>query len=183
MTCRFICVMGFIPKNSCMFNFIQTDAHICFTEHVMSIYCVKCIIVMSRKIHCRNLTYCEISTINIVFRGPKYKTHLNECIPEVWGGNWAFSVKVKTSPFLELKLAVQTSYLARRASKEIPLYLSTGKCFQDQKTRVFVSHFSNDTKEFQWNLKKNYINNDYLWNTSVYLDLFWFWGKNSPRLV
>ena len=40
----FICVMCFIQKNSCMFNFTKTDAHICFTEYVMSVYCIKCII-------------------------------------------------------------------------------------------------------------------------------------------
>ena len=39
--------------------------------------------------------------------------------------------------------------IARCASKEIPLYLLTGKSFQDQRTRVFVSRFSNDNKEFQ----------------------------------
>ena len=43
------------------------------------------------------------------------------------------------------------------------------------KRRVFVSHFSNDTKEFQWNSKKYSIDNDYLWNTAVNFDLFWFW--------
>ena len=41
MAYRFICVMGFIPKNSFMFCFSKTDAHICFTEYVLSIYCVK----------------------------------------------------------------------------------------------------------------------------------------------
>ena len=40
----FICVMCFIPKNSFMFNFSKTGAHICFTEYVLSIYCVNSII-------------------------------------------------------------------------------------------------------------------------------------------
>ena len=31
MAYRFICVTSFIPKNSFMFNFSTTDAHICFT--------------------------------------------------------------------------------------------------------------------------------------------------------
>ena len=43
MTYRFICVLCFIPKDSFMFNFSKTDAHICFTKYVLSIYCVKCI--------------------------------------------------------------------------------------------------------------------------------------------
>ena len=37
MTYRFIC---FIPKTSFMFQFCKTDAHICFTEYVLSKYCV-----------------------------------------------------------------------------------------------------------------------------------------------
>jgi len=43
-----------------------------------------------------------------------------------------------------------------------------GKSFQDQRTGVFVSHFSNDNEEFQRNWKKYYIDNDYMWNTDVY---------------
>jgi len=34
MAYRFLCVRCFIPKNSFMFNFNKTDAHICFTEYV-----------------------------------------------------------------------------------------------------------------------------------------------------
>jgi len=44
MAHRFICIMCFIPKNSFIFNFSQTDAHVCFTEYGLSIYCVKCIV-------------------------------------------------------------------------------------------------------------------------------------------
>jgi len=43
MTYRF-CAMYLIPKNSFMFNFSNTDAHICLTEYVLSICCLKCII-------------------------------------------------------------------------------------------------------------------------------------------
>ena len=57
----------------------------------------------------------------------------------------------------------------------IQLYLQTRKSFQDQRRHLFVSHISNDNKEFQCNSKKNSINNDYLWNTAVYFELFWFW--------
>jgi len=38
--------------------------------------------------------------------------------------------------------------LARCAAKGISFYLKTGTSFQDQRTRVFVSHFSNDNDEF-----------------------------------
>jgi len=41
MAYRFICVMCFFPKNSFIFFVNKTDAHICFTEYVLSIYCVK----------------------------------------------------------------------------------------------------------------------------------------------
>jgi len=34
-------------------------------------------------------------------------------------------------------------------SQGIPLYLKTRKSFQDQRTRVFVSRFSNDNEEFK----------------------------------
>jgi len=33
-----------IPKNSFMFNFSKTNAHIFITEYVLSVYCDKCII-------------------------------------------------------------------------------------------------------------------------------------------
>ena len=33
-------------------------------------------------------------------------------------------------------------------------------------------HFSNDIEEFQWNLKKLYFNNNYLWITAVYFGLY-----------
>jgi len=44
---------------------------------------------------------------------------------------------------------------------------------------MFVSHFSKDTKEFNWNSKQYSIDFDYLWNTAVYLDLIWFWELKS----
>jgi len=44
MAYHFICVMCFIPKDSFIYNFSKTDAHICFTEYVLSKYCVKCTI-------------------------------------------------------------------------------------------------------------------------------------------
>jgi len=65
--------------------------------------------------------------------------------------------------------------LAWCAVKGIPLYLKTGKSFQVQRCRVFVSHFFNN-KTIQWNSKKYSIDNDYLWNTAVYFD---FWELKS----
>jgi len=70
MAYRFICLMCFIPKKSFMFNFSKTDAHICFTEHVLSIYCVKCIIcdVTSRKVLCRKVLYCDTNEKSTFFQ-------------------------------------------------------------------------------------------------------------------
>ena len=64
-----------------MFNFSKTDAHICFTEYGLSIYCVKCKIC--------DVTYNSLQESVILryqrnfnnqhfFSGPKYKTSLNE---------------------------------------------------------------------------------------------------------
>jgi len=47
--------------------------------------------------------------------------------------------------------------------------------------RVFVSHFSNDSKKIQWNSKTYSIDNDYMWNTDVYYDLFWFGESKSTK--
>jgi len=41
----------------------------------------------------------------------------------------------------------------------------------------------NDTKGFQWNSKKYCIDNDYLWTTAVYFDLFWFWELKPAKAV
>jgi len=49
------------------------------------------------------------------------------------------------------------------------------------RTRVFVSRFSNDNEEFQWNSIKYSIDNDNLWNTSVYFYLFWFRELKSTK--
>jgi len=49
-------------------------------------------------------------------------------------------------------------------------------------TRVFVLNtFFNDTKAFQRESKKFYIDNDYLWNTAVYFYLFWFWELKPTK--
>jgi len=59
------------------------------------------------------------------YSGHKYKTSLYEYIPKAWESNWAFSVKIKRSSFLELNLAdkMRMRDLARCTSKGIPLYL------------------------------------------------------------
>ena len=41
---RFIFLMCFVLNNSFMFNFSRTDAHICFTEYVLSKYYVICMV-------------------------------------------------------------------------------------------------------------------------------------------
>jgi len=68
--------------------------------------------------------------------------------------------------------------LARCAVNGIPLYLKTGKSFQDQRTCIFVTLFFNNTEGFQWNLKKYSIENDYVWNTAV----FFIFGKKIHRV-
>jgi len=82
------------------------------------------------------------------------------------------------------------------AYKRAVLYFDSSKVcgegnsviFQVQRTSIFVSRFFIDNEGFQWNLKKYSIGNDYVWNTAVYFDLFYFWifkstmgGKGALR--
>jgi len=43
---------------------------------------------------------------------------------------------------------------------------------RQREVRYIYKHFSYDNEEFQWNQKKYSIDNDYMWNTNVYFDLF-----------
>jgi len=44
---------------------------------------------------------------------------------------------------------------------------------------VYLFHIFNDNQGLQWNSKKYSIDNNKLWNTAVYFDLFYFWELNS----
>jgi len=87
MANRLICVMCFVPKNSFMFNFIKTVAHICLTEYVLSIYCVKGIICDFLETQKSVILRYQRNNHQHFFSGPKYKTSLYEHIPYVWGTN------------------------------------------------------------------------------------------------
>jgi len=52
---------------------------ICFTEYVLSVYCVNVQYVMTRKIDCRKVLYCDTNEISTI-SGPKYKASFYEYI-------------------------------------------------------------------------------------------------------
>ena len=70
--------------------------------------------------------------------------------------------------------------LERCAAKGIPLYLETEKSLlYMSRGRAYLFHIFNNNKGFHWNSMKYSVDNDYLWNTVVYFDLFCFWELKS----
>ena len=74
---------------------------------------------------------------------------------------------IKSAWMLSLKFYTNPEGVRRRKFCYICIFI-VGKFFQDQMTRVFVSHIFNDNKGFLWNSKKYSVENDYKWNTAVY---------------
>jgi len=106
MAHRFICVMCFILKNSLCSLSVEQMHTICFTEYVLSVYCVNVQYVMTRKIDCRKVLYCDTNEIST--------KHL------------FMNIYPKSGAFFELKLddKMRISDLARCASMQrIPLHL------------------------------------------------------------
>jgi len=86
---------------------------------------------------------------------------------------------LKHSVRIILKHSVSSSSLEKRETNT--RVLLSWKFYIGNVVYIFVSRFSNDNEEFQWNSKKYYIDNDNLWNNSVYFYLFWFWELKSTK--